>query len=156
MAKIKHLRTADCVVGGFRWLKGEEGRAVGSLLLGLYDEAGTLHLVGHTSSFKADEKRALVELLAPYRDANEEDGFGQGRSPGAPSRWSTGKDLSWERVRPELVCEVTFDYLQGVRFRHAATFKRWRTDRDPRSCGFDQFEAVVPAELRAVFEAGRD
>jgi len=156
MAKIKHLRTADCVVGGFRWLKGEEGRAVGSLLLGLYDEAGTLHLVGHTSSFKADEKRALVELLAPYRDASEEDGFGQGRSPGAPSRWSTGKDLSWERLRPELVCEVTFDYLQGVRFRHAATFKRWRTDRDPRSCGFDQFEAVVPAELRAVFEAARD
>jgi len=151
MAKIKHLRTADCVVGGFRWLKGEEGRAVGSLLLGLYDDAGTIHFVGHTSSFKADEKRRLVDLLAPYHAGDEGEGFGRGRTPGAPSRWTSGKDLSWERLRPELVCEVTFDYLQGPRFRHAATFQRWRTDRDPRSCRFDQFEAVVPAELRALF-----
>jgi ATP-dependent DNA ligase len=154
MAKIKHLRTADCVVGGFRWNRGEEGRSVGSLLLGLYGEGGVFHLVGHTSSFSAAEKRALVKFLEPYRTANEAEGFGAGRAPGGLSRWSQGKDQSWERLRPELVCEVTFDYLQGPRFRHAATFKRWRQDRDPASCTFDQLEATVPAELREVFAAG--
>ncbi|MEX2081099.1 MAG: ATP-dependent DNA ligase [Dehalococcoidia bacterium] len=152
MAKIKHLRTADCVVGGFRWNRGEEGRSVGSLLLGLYDGDGVFHHVGHTSSFKADEKRALAGLLAPY--VTEEDlGFGKGRTPGAPSRWTSGKDLSWVRLRPELVCEVTFDYLQGRRFRHAATFKRWRTDKPPESCTFDQLEAAVPMELAQAFSA---
>ncbi|WP_322796230.1 ATP-dependent DNA ligase [Tepidiforma sp.] len=150
--KVKHLRTADCVVGGFRWNRGEEGRSVGSLLLGLYDDAGVLHFVGHTSSFSAAARRELVERLAPLRTDDEGVGFGQGRTPGAPSRWTGTKDLSWERLRPELVCEVTFDYLQGNRFRHAATFQRWRPDRDPRSCTFDQLEAPVPAELRAVFE----
>jgi len=153
MAKIKHLREADCVVGGFRWAKDQEHRAVGSLLLGLYDDDGILHLVGHTSSFKAKEKRELVELLTPYRTDDESVSFGQRRSPGGPSRWNQGKDTSWERVRPELVCEVTFDYLQGPRFRHAATFRRWRTDKPPRDCTFDQLEATVPFELRQVFAA---
>ena len=153
MAKIKHLRTADCVVGGFRWNKGETGRSVGSLLLGLYDAEGVFHLVGHTSSFSAKEKRELVAFLDPYRTADEGESFGSGRTPGAPSRWSQGKDLSWERLRPELVCEVTFDYLQGDRFRHAAAFRRWRTDKPPADCRFDQLEATVPTELREVFAA---
>lgn len=152
MAKIKHLRTVDCVVGGFRWNRGEEGRLVGSLLLGLYDSEGILHLVGHTASFKADEKRALVPLLKDYIDQSGPEGFGQGRTPGAPSRWSQGKDQDWVRLRPDLVCEVTFDYLQGQRFRHASTFQRWRTDKPPRACTFDQLEAPVSAELMQVFE----
>lgn len=152
MAKIKHLRTVDVVVGGFRWNKGEEGASVGSLLLGLFDGEGVFHHVGHTSSFKAAEKKALVEFLAPYVSGDDEDGFGKGRTPGAPSRWTSGKDLSWIRLRPELVCEVTFDYLQGPRFRHAATFRRWRSDKAPESCRFDQLEATVPFELRKVFE----
>lgn len=153
MAKIKHLRTADCVVGGFRWNRGEEGKSVGSLLLGLYSDDGIFHHVGHTSSFSAREKRDLVAFLAPYISGDESESFGQGRTPGAPSRWTGGKDLSWVRLRPELVCEVSFDYLQGNRFRHAATFKRWRTDKPPEACRFDQFEAAVPYELRKVFEA---
>ncbi len=152
MVKIKHLRTADCVVGGFRWNKGEEGRSVGSLLLGLYDGEGVLHFVGHTSSFKADEKRALASFLEPYVSEDEGEGFGRGRTPGAPSRWTQGKDMTWIRLRPELVCEVTFDYLQGDhRFRHASTFQRWRTDKPPRACTFDQFETAVPFELERVF-----
>ena len=151
MAKIKHLRTADCVVGGFRWNRGEEGRSVGSLLLGLHDVEGTLHFVGHTSSFSAVEKRALVERLRPLVAGGEGDGFGAGRTPGEPSRWSQGKDLSWVRLRPELVCEVTFDHLQGPRFRHAATFKRWRVDKAPTGCTFEQLEAPVPFELSLVF-----
>jgi ATP-dependent DNA ligase len=151
MLKIKHLRTADCVVGGFRWNKGEEGKSVGSLLLGLYSEDGVFHHVGHTSSFSAQEKRDLVGFLAPYLSEDENESFGTGRTPGAPSRWTSGKDVSWMRIRPELVCEVTFDYLQGVRFRHAATFKRWRHDKPPEQCTFDQFEAAVPYELMQVF-----
>lgn len=151
MLKVKHLRTADCVVGGFRWNKGEEGRSVGSLLLGLYAEDGVFHHVGHTSSFSAQQKRELVDLVTPLLTEDEEASFGKGRTPGTPSRWTSGKDVSWVRLRPELVCEVTFDYLQGARFRHAATFKRWRTDKAPEACGFDQFEAVPPAELMAVF-----
>ncbi len=154
MAKIKHLRTADCVVGGYRWQKCEEGRMAGSLLLGLYDDEGVFHLVGHTSSFSAKEKRDLVAFLEPYRTSDEAEGFGDGRSPGGPSRWSQGKDQSWVRLRPELVCEVTFDYLQGERFRHASTFKRWRMEKPPADCRFDQFVAAVPAELRQVFAAG--
>lgn len=155
MQKIKHLRTVDCVVGGFRWNKGEQGKSVGSLLLGLYDDKGVLHHVGHTSSFKAAEKKALVGFLAPYRTDDESLGFGFGRTPGTPSRWTTGKDTTWERLRPELVCEVTFDYLQGDRFRHAATFRRWRNDKPPEACTFDQLEATVPFELEQVFAAGR-
>ena len=151
MAKIKHLRTADCVVGGYRWNKGEEGKSVGSLLLGLYSDDGVFQFVGHTSSFSHQEKRDLVAFLAPYVTEQEEEGFGKGRAPGAVSRWSSGKDQSYVKLRPELVCEVTFDYLQGPRFRHASTFKRWRHDKPPEQCRFDQFEAAVPYELMQVF-----
>ena len=151
MLKIKHLRTVDCVVGGFRWNKGETGKSVGSLLLGLYDEAGVLGYVGHTSSFKAAEKRALVETLRPYLTDDESVGFGQGRTPGGQSRWTGGRDTSWVRVRPELVCEVTFDHLQGERFRHAATFRRWRPDKPPRACTYDQIASAVPFELQQIF-----
>ena len=148
--KIKHMRTVDCVVGGFRWNRGEEGRSVGSLLLGLYDESGVLHHVGHTSSFKAAEKRALVDFLAPYVSEGD-DGFGHGRTPGAPSRWTNANDMAWNRLRPELVCEVTFDYLQGPRFRHAATFRRWRSDKPPTACTFDQIATTPPFELQQIF-----
>ncbi len=169
MVKIKHLRTVDCVVGGFRWNRGEEGRSVGSLLLGLYDERGVLHFVGHTSSFKANEKRELVSFLEPYVSDEEGDGssrasgqgpssasgqgFGRGRTPGEPSRWTGDRDMSWTRLRPELVCEVTFDYLQGSRFRHAATFKRWRHDKPPAQCSFDQIATTPPYELQQIFAA---
>ncbi|TAK57846.1 MAG: ATP-dependent DNA ligase, partial [Dehalococcoidia bacterium] len=155
MVKIKHLRTVDCVVGGFRWNRGEEGRSVGSLLLGLYDGNGVLHHVGHTSSFKANEKRELVATLRPYVTEEDADGFGLGRTPGGPSRWTQGRDLSWVRVRPELVCEVTFDHLQGDRFRHAATFRRWRPDKPPYACTFDQIAVTVPFELRHIFAGVR-
>jgi ATP-dependent DNA ligase len=152
MAKIKHLRTVDCVIAGYRWAKGEEGAAIGSLLLGLYDGAGVLHYVGHTSSFKGPERREWAQTLEPLVTEDESEGFGGGRSPGGQSRWSAGKDTSWVRVRPELVCEATFDYLQGERFRHASTFRRVRTDKPPRACTFDQLEATVPYELMKVFE----
>jgi ATP-dependent DNA ligase len=149
--KIKHLRTVDCVIGGFRWNRGEEGRSVGSLLLGLYGENGVLHHVGHTSSFKAQEKRALVETLEPYI-TDEDAGFGRGRTPGEPSRWTGDRDMTWVRLRPELVCEVTFDYLQGgFRFRHAATFRRWRPDKPPHDCTFDQIATTPPYELQQIF-----
>ncbi len=151
MLKIKHLRTVDCVVGGFRWNRGEEGRSVGSLLLGLYDGDGVLHHVGHTSSFKAAEKKALVKTLEPYRTDDEGVGFGQGRTPGGPSRWTTDRTMDWHRLRPELVCEVTFDHLQGERFRHAATFRRWRPDKPPRDCTFDQIATTVPFLLEEIF-----
>jgi ATP-dependent DNA ligase len=153
MLKIKHTRTADCVVGGLRWYKAEEERAVGSLLLGLYDEAGVLHHVGHTSSFKAPERRELAGRMRPLISDDDGAGFGQGRTPGAPSRWNAGKDLGWVRLRPELVCEVSFDHLQGERFRHAATFVRWRPDKPPEQCTYDQLEATAPYEFRAIFGA---
>ncbi len=144
MVKVKHGRTADCVVGGYRLSK--KGDGVASLLLGLYDEQGVLHHVGHTSSFKANERR---ELLAQMKALTGES-FGQGRTPGAPSRWSQGKDLTWFPVRPEKVCEVTFDYMQGDRFRHAATFQRWRDDKDPKSCTFEQLAPPHPFSLEAI------
>lgn len=147
MLKLKHRRTADCVVGGFRWAKDKAGKAVGSLLLGLYDEKGVLHHVGHTSSFKAKQREELVALLEPHRGES----FGEGRTPGTPSRWSAGKDLSWESLRPELVCEVSYDHMQGDRFRHAATFVRWREDKRPDQCDYAQLETVVPAELQELF-----
>jgi len=150
MVKVKHLRTADCVVGGLRWYKGEPGRAVGSLLLGLYND-GVLHHVGHTSSFKANEKRALAKKLRPYITDDETGGFGGGRTPGGPSRWNRDKDVSWVRLRPELVCEVAFDHLQGDRFRHAATFLRWRPDKPPHACTYDQLETTPPYELQQIF-----
>ncbi len=150
LLKIKHQRTADCVVGGFRWLKNEEGKSVGSLLLGLYDRKGVLHHVGHTSSFKAQEKRDLVGLLAPYV-TEEEVGFGDGRAPGGLNRWTQGKDTSWVRLRPELVCEVSYDHLQGNRFRHATTFRRWRPDKPQEECVYAQLAVAPPAELLEIF-----
>lgn len=132
MVKVKHKRTIDCVVGGYR-LHKQDG--VGSLLLGLYDADGTLHYVGHTSSFKAAERRELLTRLEPHLGGG---GFGQGRTPGGQSRWTGGREQAWVELRPELVCEVSFDRMQGERFRHAATFLRWRPDRDARSCTFEQ------------------
>ncbi|HEX2038324.1 MAG TPA: ATP-dependent DNA ligase [Acidimicrobiales bacterium] len=151
MLKVKHERTADCVVAGFRWHK--TGPIVGSLVLGLYDEQGVFHHVGVTASFTMARRRELVDELAPYRI--EGDVF-TGRAPGdVRSRWNATKDLSFEPLRPELVCEVAYDHLQGpYRFRHAARFRRWRPDRDPRSCTYDQLEVVPPEELAAVFGAG--
>ena len=151
MIKVKHLRTVDCVVGGFRWNRGEEGNSVGSLLLGLYDAQGVFHHVGHTSSFKANEKRELVSFLDSYISEDGDTSFGRGRTPGEPSRWTGGRDMTWVRLRPELVCEVTFDYLQGNRFRHAATFRRWRKDKPPTECTFDQIATTPPYELKQIF-----
>src|SRR5439155_16483659 len=149
MVKVKHERTADCVVAGFRWHKS--GGVVGSLLLGLYDEGGVLHHVGVTASFTMARRAELVAELEPY--VIESGGF-TGRGPGdAHSRWNAKKDLSFVPMRPELVCEVAYDHLQGHRFRHATTFRRWRPDRDPRSCTYSQLDAAVPAELAAVFAA---
>ncbi len=161
MFKIKHHRTADCVVGGFRTHKSGDG--VGSLLLGLFDDAGTLHHVGVTSAFTAKRRRELVDELSPYRWAEgdthpwlpEPGTAPQGRVPGGVSRWTGTRDLSWDILRPELVCEVRYDQLQGDRFRHATTFSRWRPDRSPPSCTYSQLEVAVPAELDDVFAGGR-
>ena len=150
MIKLKHRRSADCVIGGYRTAKDNKG--VGSLLLGLYDVKGTLQHVGHTSSFKAKEKLELVETLKPYLDDSGQASFGFGRTPGGPSRWSAGKDLSWQSLRPELVCEVSYDHMQGDRFRHAATFLRWRPDKPPSQCTYEQLETVPPHELHTLFE----
>jgi ATP-dependent DNA ligase len=162
MIKVKHARTADCVVAGFRWHKS--GRdAIGSLLLGLYDERGTLHHVGVTSSFTMETRRRLVTELAPLREHALDDhpwrdwaevGAGElARMPGGQSRWSAGKDLSWEPLRLERVCEVKYDHLQGPRrFRHAAVFVRWRPDKPPRDCRYDQLEVTTPYELAKVFQ----
>lgn len=139
MVKVKHRRSVDCVVGGYRLNKDRDG--VGSLLLGLYD-ADTLHYVGHTSSFKAKERRDLLEALRPLEGGHSFEG---GRSPGGPSRWSGTRDLTWMALEPSRVCEVSFDRLQSGRFRHAATFVRWRDDRDPKTCGFDQLGAAPPS-----------
>ena len=148
MLKVKHQRTVDCVVSGFRWAKDGRGTAIGSLLLGLYDDQRVLHYVGGTSSFKAAERRRLVEFLEPYLGPS---GFGKGRTPGEPNRWTGDRDISWEPVRPELVCEVAFDHLQGDRFRHGATFVRWRHDKPPSQCTYDQVAEVVPVELKEIF-----
>jgi ATP-dependent DNA ligase len=159
MVKVKHERTADCVVAGFRWHK--EGGVVGSLLLGLYDGAGVLHHMGVASGFSAARRREFVDVLAPYRArAGDQhpwipEGQPSGRIPGGPSRWNAKKDLSWEPLRPELVCEVAFDHLQDDRFRHATSFVRWRPDRHPESCTYEQLDTPVPAELHEVFDIGR-
>ena len=164
MVKVKHARTADCVVAGFRWHKNGPGTMVGSLLLGLYDDAGTLHHVGVTAAFTTAVRKKLVEELAPLRDGaleghpwrdwaeaqEEANGRGQ-RLPGASSRWNRGKDLSWVALRPERVCEVSYDHMQGDRFRHAAQFVRWRLDKSPRECRYDQLEVTPPYELERVF-----
>jgi ATP-dependent DNA ligase len=139
--KVKHRSTADCVVGGYRLAK--DGDGVGSLLLGLHDDEGRLHYVGHTSSFRAAERRAIREALAPLEGGA---GFGVGaRSPGGQSRWSAGREAEWMPLEPVLVCEVSFDRVQHGRFRHAATFVRWRDDRTPASCTFDQVGASPPS-----------
>jgi ATP-dependent DNA ligase len=162
MLKIKHVRSADCVVGGFRWYK-DRTDAIGSLLLGLYDDAGTLHHVGVTSSFTMAMRQQLLHELSSLRDdalashpwrhwSGAVVGDAQ-RMPGAQSRWSGGKDLSWQPLRPERVCEVKYDHLQGRRFRHATTFMRWRVDKAPQDCRYDQLEVTPPYELAKVFGA---
>jgi ATP-dependent DNA ligase len=124
MVKVKRVRTADAVVVAFRF--GKEEGTVGSLILGMYDDAGDLHVVGHTSSFRKGQKRELLELLEPYRTYE--------RGSGEPSRWKSDEELVWEGLRPELVCEVEFDHITGHRIRHGAKFARWRTDKEPREC----------------------
>jgi ATP-dependent DNA ligase len=175
MIKIKHARTADCVVAGFRWHKAGKNERVGSLLLGLYDDKGALHHVGVTSSFTMAARTQLVSELAPLREgaldshpwrewAEAADAGGAGgaggrgnevmtRMPGGQSRWSAGKDLSWEPLRVERVCEVKYDHMQGDRFRHAAVFQRWRPDKPPKDCRYDQLEVTTPFELEKVFGA---
>jgi ATP-dependent DNA ligase len=166
MLKVKHERDCDCVVAGFRWHKDAEGTAVGSLLLGLYDGSGTLQHVGVCASFAMEKRRSLVEYLAPYRKNAlvghpwagwaENDGENNaGRMPGGQSRWSQGKDLSWQPLRPELVVEVAYEHMQGDRFRHMAQFRRWRFDKKPSDCTYAQLEVVPPQELMEIFSGGR-
>jgi ATP-dependent DNA ligase len=163
MIKVKHARTADCVVAGFRWHKTGKNLLVGSLLLGLYDDKRALHHVGVTSSFTMAMRKALALELEPlreraldshpWREWAEADGGESTRMPGGQSRWSAGKDLSWEPVRIERVCEVKYDHMQGPRFRHAAIFQRWRPDKKPGDCRYDQLEVTTPYELQKVFGA---
>jgi ATP-dependent DNA ligase len=160
MTKVKHVRTADCVVAGFRWHKS--GPIVGSLLLGLYNGEGDLQHIGVAASFPMARRAELVEELAPYR-AGALDGHpwqdwanaqvqenGEHRMPGAQSRWNAGKDLSWVPLRPELVVEIKYDQLEGRRLRHTGQFLRWRPDRDPASCTYDQLEVPVRYDLAEV------
>jgi ATP-dependent DNA ligase len=161
MIKVKHARTADCVVAGFRWHKEGKGTLIGSLLLGLYDDKGTLHHVGVTSSFTMAGRKALAQELEPlrreaikshpWREWAVAEGHEMTRMPGGQSRWSAGKDLSWEPLRIERVCEVKYDHMQGDRFRHAATFLRWRPDKPPEECRYDQLEVTAAYELEKVF-----
>jgi ATP-dependent DNA ligase len=173
MLKVKHERECDCVVAGFRWHKRGNKDAVGSLLLGLYDGEGALHHVGVVASFTDKKRRELVEMLEPYRKealaqhpwrgwaehgmaaagTGEASGSGapaEQRMPGGKSRWSSGKDLSWEPVRTELVVEVAYDHMQGSRFRHTAQFRRFRSDKPPSECNYAQLEVVPPEELGAL------
>jgi ATP-dependent DNA ligase len=162
MIKVKHARTAECVVAGFRWHKSGKD-AVGSLLLGLYDDDGALQHVGVTSSFTMAVRRQLVKELAPLRTNAMQDhpwrewagaAAESSRMPGAQSRWSAGKDLSWEPLRIERVCEVKYDHMQGDRFRHAAIFLRWRPDKQPKDCRYEQLEITRPYELERIFSSG--
>jgi ATP-dependent DNA ligase len=163
MIKVKHARTAECVVAGFRWHKSGKD-SVGSLLLGLYDDRGVLQHVGVTSSFTMAKRKELAKELAPlrknamenhpWREWAQADAAELNRMPGAQSRWSAGKDLSWEPLRIERVCEVKYDHLQGDRFRHAAIFLRWRPDKQPEDCRYDQLEVTKPYELDKVFSSG--
>lgn len=162
MLKIKHERDSDCVVAGFRWHKKGDGNRVGSLLLGLFDDEGTLHHVGVCASFTDKKREELVEFLGPYRENALADhpwkewATTDGRRiPGAQSRWSAGKDMSWEPLRPELVVQVAYDHMQGSRFRHTAQFRRWRTDKKPSDCTFAQLEVVPPHELGRIFGINR-
>ncbi len=164
MVKVKHARTADCAVAGFRWHKNGPGTMVGSLLLGLYDDQGTLHHVGICSAFTAARRGELARELEPLRQGameghpwrdwaewSQAGGDPGRRLPGASSRWNRGKDLSWEPLRVERVCEVAYDHLQGDRFRHATQFVRWRPDRSPAQCRYDQLEVTPPSELERIF-----
>jgi ATP-dependent DNA ligase len=166
MLKIKHERECDCVVAGFRWHKRGERSMIGSLLLGLFEDTGALQHVGVCASFTENKRRELVQFLAPYRKnalahhpwknwAEQMNADAEYRMPGGHSRWSSGKDLSWEPLRPELVVEVAYDHMQGNRFRHTAQFRRWRTDKKPRDCTYDQLEVVAPEELQTIFASGR-
>ena len=168
MLKVKHERECDCVVAGFRWHKKGDRTMVGSLLLGLFDHSGALQHVGVCASFTEKKRRELAEFLDPYRKnalaahpwkdwtehapASDE---AEHRVPGGQSRWSQGKDLSWEPLRPELVVEVAYDHMQGNRFRHTAQFRRWRTDKKPSDCTYEQLEVVPPQELAVIFAGGR-
>jgi ATP-dependent DNA ligase len=166
MLKVKHARTADCAVAGFRWHKNGPGTLVGSLLLGLFDPEGALQHVGVCSSFKQAERAALVLELAPLRERaleghpwaawQEVQGEQPQRRPGMTSRWNRGKDLSWEPLRVERVCEVAYDHLQGSRFRHATHLVRWRPDKRPSDARYDQLEATAPYELERIFGARRE
>ena len=164
MLKVKHERDCDCVVAGFRWHKKGDRTAVGSLLLGLFDDGGELQHVGVCASFSNAKRLELVEFLAPYRENaldnhpwkhwaefEAEMALAGRRVPGAQSRWSQGKDLSWEPLRPELVIEVAYDHMQGRRFRHTAQFRRWRTDKKTTDCTYAQLEVVPPQELAEIF-----
>jgi ATP-dependent DNA ligase len=162
MIKVKHARTAECVVAGFRWHKSGDD-AIGSLLLGLYDDSGTLQHVGVASSFTMSRRRELERELAPLRKHAMKDhpwrewasaAASSSRMPGAQSRWSAGKDLAWEPLRIERVCEVKYDHMQGDRFRHAAQFIRWRPDKPPEACRYDQLEVTQPYELERIFMPG--
>src|SRR5579864_2535229 len=166
MLKVKHERDCDCVVAGFRWHKKGEGTAVGSLLLGLYDDSGALQHVGVCASFTQERRRELVEFLAPYRQDALADhpwkrwaehgpqiGEAGHRMPGGQSRWSQGKNLSWEPLRPELVVEVTYEHMQGDRFRHMSHFRKWRADKKPSDCTYAQLEVVPPQELMEIFSS---
>ena len=166
MLKVKHERDCDCVVAGFRWHKKGDRTLVGSLLLGLYDEAGALQHVGVCASFSTVKRKELVEFLNPHRQdaldahpwkhwAENMAEVGPKRMPGGQSRWSQGKDLSWEPLRPELVVEVAYDHMQGDRFRHTAQFRRWRADKKPADCTYAQLEVIPPQELAAIFGSGR-
>jgi ATP-dependent DNA ligase len=167
MLKVKHERECDCVVAGFRWHKEGGGTAVGSLLLGLFDSAGTMQHVGVCASFSRENRAGLAEFLVPYRENaladhpwrawaehTSADARPDRRMPGGQSRWSQGKDLSWEPLRPELVVEVTYEHMQGTRFRHMSHFKRWRFDKRPRDCTYAQLEVVPPQELMEIFASG--
>lgn len=165
MLKVKHQRTAECVVAGFRWYKGGKDRLVGSMLLGLYDAEGTLHHVGICASFKQTERAALAEKLGPLREGAREthpwrdwasfaDQDGEQRLPGAASRWNRGKDLSWEPIQLGLVAEVSFDHMQGTRFRHATHFKRWRPDKPYTECTYEQLDETPPIEIAKIFGTG--
>jgi ATP-dependent DNA ligase len=164
MLKMKHERDCDCAVAGFRWHKDREGEAIGSLLLGLFDYKGAFHHVGVCSSFAMARRVELVDYLKPYRSDALKDhpwrewaehmSAGQ-RMPGGQSRWSQGKDLSWEPLRLELVAEVTYEHMQGMRFRHMAHFQRWRLDKPVQHCTYAQLEVVPAQELMEIFGAGR-
>jgi len=159
MLKVKHERDCDCVVAGFRWHKTGGQTMVGSLLLGLYDAAGRLQHVGTCASFTEAKRKELVGLLEPYRTSPDGHPWAEwgganaegSRMPGAKSRWTGTKDLSWELLRPELVVEVAYEHMQGDRFRHLAHFRRWRPDKTPGSCTYAQLEVVAPQELMEIF-----